>query len=807
MDDDAEIVAEFLVESHENLDQLDRDLVELERTPDSRELLSSIFRTIHTIKGTSGFLAFNRLEALTHVGENLLSRLRDGKMTMTTATTGALLTMVDTVRALLEAIEHGTGDADPAVDVESVVAMLERVLAGEADGDAVADPEPQPVTETGPAGEIAAEVVEEPGAPVVAEPIPGAVEVAEEAVERVQPEAVEAVEAVEAAPAAEVQSVSEEVVPVAAPVPTQPVEPQPVAQEAAPAVEPPAPVVPTPAAAAAAEPVLDAEPEEGRRGVVDSSVRVDVDLLDGLVQLVGELVLTRNQILQRTETADDVELVRASQRLDLVASELQESVMRTRMQPIGQVWSKMPRIVRDLAHQLGREVDLDMQGHETELDRSLLEALKGPLTHLVRNSLDHGIEPPADRVAQGKPAAGKLSLRAYHESGQVVVEITDDGKGIDPAKIGDVAVSRGVVSREQLARMEPRAVLDLIFKPGFSTAETVTNVSGRGVGMDVVRTSIERIGGSVDMTSTVGAGTMMRIRIPLTLAIIPALVVGQGGERYAIPQANLVELVRLEGQDLRDNVETLAGAPVLRLRGRLLPLVSLSEALGGEKAAPDGLTIVVVQADEVRFGLCVEEVHDTQEIVVKPIGRQLKAIPMYAGATIMGDGRVALILDVAGIARDRVIGAAHAAEAEVAVGTVDARALLVLEVSQGRRAALPLTAVSRLEEFDLARIERSGGAEVVQYRDGILPLVRLAPAIGLAESPPTEDQISVVVHEDGVHRVGIVIDRVLDVVEEQVVPTEVGKRNGVLGSAVVQDRVTDLVDLDAVVRPVLAGVR
>ena len=800
MDDDAEIVAEFLVESHENLDQLDRDLVELERTPDSRELLSSIFRTIHTIKGTSGFLAFNRLEALTHVGENLLSRLRDGKMTMTTATTGALLSMVDTVRALLEAIEHGTGDADPAVDVESVVAMLERVLAGEADGDVAPEPVAEPVAaaETAAVAETAAEVVEE----VVEEPaVPDVAEPAAQVVEPAQPEPVED------ASAAEVQPVSEEVVPVAAPVPPQPVEPQPVAQEAAPAVEPPAPVVPTPAAAVA-EPVLDAEPEEGRRGVVDSSVRVDVDLLDGLVQLVGELVLTRNQILQRTETADDVELVRASQRLDLVASELQESVMRTRMQPIGQVWSKMPRIVRDLALQLGREVDLDMQGHETELDRSLLEALKGPLTHLVRNSLDHGIEPPADRVAQGKPAAGKLSLRAYHESGQVVVEITDDGKGIDPAKIGDVAVARGVVSREQLARMEPRAVLDLIFRPGFSTAETVTNVSGRGVGMDVVRTSIERIGGSVDMTSTVGAGTMMRIRIPLTLAIIPALVVGQGGERYAIPQANLVELVRLEGQDLRDNVETLAGAPVLRLRGRLLPLVSLSEALGGAKAAPEGLTIVVVQADEVRFGLCVEEVHDTQEIVVKPIGRQLKAIPMYAGATIMGDGRVALILDVAGIARDRVIGAAHAAEAEVAVGTVDARALLVLEVSQGRRAALPLTAVSRLEEFDLARIERSGGAEVVQYRDGILPLVRLAPAIGLAESPPNEDhQISVVVHEDGLHRVGIVIDRVLDVVEEQVVPTEVGKRNGVLGSAVVQDRVTDLVDLDAVVRPVLAGVR
>ena len=793
MDDDAEIVAEFLVESHENLDQLDRDLVELERLPDSRELLSSIFRTIHTIKGTSGFLAFNRLEALTHVGENLLSRLRDGKMVMTTHTAGALLTMVDTVRALLEAIEHGSGDADPAVDVESVVTMLERVLAGEVEEPAAEAPSP--------AGSGEQSTV--PEADSVEDAPPAAAEV-----EGGEHSTVPVVESVEDAPLpqAVIEGDEEATVPVAESVEEAPLPhaalPEPVLAEP----------VPEPVLEPVLEPLLEevapaAEAEEGRRGVVDSSVRVDVDLLDGLVQLVGELVLTRNQILQRTEAADDVELVRASQRLDLVASELQESVMRTRMQPIGQVWSKMPRIVRDLAHQLGREVDLEMDGHDTELDRSLLEALKGPLTHLVRNSLDHGIEPPAARAAAGKPTAGRLLLRAYHESGQVVVEITDDGKGIDPRHIGDVAVRRGVVAREQLARMEPRDVLDLIFRPGFSTAEQVTNVSGRGVGMDVVRTSIERIGGSVDLTSTVGAGTTMRIRIPLTLAIIPALVVGQHGERYAIPQANLVELVRLEGQDLRENVETLAGAPVLRLRGRLLPLVSLSEALGGEKADPDGLTIVVVQADETRFGLCVEEVHDTQEIVVKPIGRQLKALPTYAGATIMGDGRVALILDVGGIARTRVLGVAHASEAEVQVGTVDARALLVLEVSQGRRAALPLTAVSRLEEFDLARVERSGGVEVVQYRDGILPLLRLAPAIGLAESPPSEDQISVVVHEDGDHRVGIVIDRVLDVVEEQVVPTEVGRRNGVLGSAVVQDRVTDLVDLDAVVRPLLAGAR
>ncbi|WP_418062143.1 chemotaxis protein CheA [Pimelobacter simplex] len=705
MDDDAEIIAEFLVESHENLDQLDRDLVELERQPDSRERLSSIFRTIHTIKGTSGFLAFNRLEALTHVGETLLSRLRDGETEMTPPIAEALLSMVDTVRALLGAIEQSATDVDPAVAVDPVVAVLEGLLA-----------EPASSVET----------------------------------------------------------------------PEPPVEtPEPLAEP----VETPEP---------------EPEPEPERRTVVDASVRVDVDLLDDLVDLVGELVLTRNQLLQRSLGSADVELVRASQRLDLVASELQESVMKTRMQPIGQVWSKLPRVVRDLSHQLGREVELVMDGHETELDRSLLEAVKDPLTHLVRNSLDHGIEPPDVRRAAGKPGKGTLSLRAYHESGQVVVEIADDGKGIDPARIGAIAVERGVITRDQLARMDQREVLGLIFRPGFSTAAAVSNISGRGVGMDVVRTNIERIGGSVDVASEPGRGTTTRVRIPLTLAIIPALVVGEGGERYAIPQANLVELVRIEGDDVRRQVERLAGAAVLRLRGKLLPLVSLAETLGGAQPAPDeALTVVVLQSDDVRFGLCVSEVHDTQEIVVKPIGRQLKGLATYAGATIMGDGRVALILDVAGIASTAGVSAVPDEAADVrANGTDDRQALLVLEVADGRRAALPLAAVARLEEFAQDRVERSGTAEVVQYRDGILPLVRLAAAIGLPDTSDRGEQISVVVHETSdaaAGAVGIVIDRVLDVVEVAVTASQVGRRSGVSGSAVVQDRVTDLVDLTAVV--------
>lgn len=723
MDDDAEIIAEFLVESHENLDQLDRDLVELEQQPDSRERLSSIFRTIHTIKGTSGFLAFNRLEQLTHVGETLLSRLRDGEAVMTPAIAEALLSMVDTVRALLDVIERTSSDTDPAVDVAPVVAVIEGLLTG--------------------AGEVTEEPVVSPAASSVApsgEPEPA-------------PETVPETVAVP------------ETLPETVPEP----EPEPVRVEAR----------------------------------VESSVRVDVDLLDDLVDLVGELVLTRNQLLQRSLSSPDVELVRASQRLDLVASELQESVMKTRMQPIGQVWSKMPRVVRDLSHQLGREVELVMEGHETELDRSLLEAVKDPLTHLVRNSLDHGIEPPGVRAAAGKPTKGTLSLRAYHESGQVVVEIADDGQGIDPERIAAVALERGVVTRDQLSRMDGREVLGLIFRPGFSTAAAVSNISGRGVGMDVVRTNIERIGGSVDVASEPGRGTTTRVRIPLTLAIIPALVVGEGVERYAIPQANLVELVRIEGEDLHRQVEDLAGAPVLRLRGKLLPLVSLSGVLTGDQpAAGEPLTVVVLQSDDVRFGLCVSTVHDTQEIVVKPVGRQLKTLAMYAGATIMGDGRVALILDVAGIAATAGVGAAQAETADSRTTTTDDRtALLVLEVADGRRAALPLAAVARLEEFERERIERSGLAEVVQYRDGILPLVRLATAIGLPDTSDRSEQVSVVVHEtgDAGGAVGIVIDRVLDVVEVAVSASQVGRRTGVTGSAVVQDRVTDLVDLEAVV--------
>ncbi len=821
MNEDAEIVQEFLVESHENLDQLDRDLVELEQSPGSRELLSSIFRAIHTIKGTSGFLAFHRLETLTHVGENLLSRLRDGELTMTESTTQVLLQMVDTVRALLDLVEQTETDQGDEVDVEPVVEAIVAVLEGDDDIPGVtehqAEPEPvaEPVLETAPEP-VAAPVLQTVPEPVLeTAPEPVAATVADDTREEVLMEdddleattgplgehegprlgevlvtkGVASPDAVGAAIAEQLRGDERplgELLLDQGEVSVGQLEEALVDQRIR-----------------ALDDVDGGEPSS-RRSVVDSSVRVDVELLDSLVQLVGELVLTRNQIMQKVESVADVDLTRATQRLNLVASELQEGVMKTRMQPIGQVWAKMPRIVRDLAHQLGRKVDLQMDGHDTELDRSLLEALKGPLTHLVRNALDHGLETPEQRLAAGKPAEGRLVLRAYHESGQVVVEITDDGRGINIDRVGAIAVERGVVTADRLRLMETREIQSLIFRPGFSTAAEVTNVSGRGVGMDVVRTNIERIGGSVDLNSQQGRGTTVRVRIPLTLAIIPALLVGEGPEVYAIPQANLVELVRLEGEDRARSVQTLAGAPVLRLRGHLLPLVSLSGALGVDAAESESLTIVVLQADDVRFGLTVQEVHDTQEIVVKPIGRQMKGLGMYAGATIMGDGRVSLILDVAGLAKAHGVDVAPALAKEAKVVSGDQSALLVLEATPGRRAAMPLREISRLEEFAISSIERSGNTEVVQYRDGILPLVRLAPAIGLRDTAEARDLISVIVHEVGDKRIGIVIDRVLDVIETEIVRSDVGRRPGVLGSAVVQEHVTDLVDLDAVVA--MAGV-
>ncbi len=777
-----EIVQEFLVESHENLDQLDRDLVELEQNPHSRDLLSSVFRTIHTIKGTSGFLAYGHLEKVTHVGENLLSRLRDGALSLTPELTSALLDMVDAVRSLLRTIEQTGVEGTP-----DHTALIARLTALQSPAAAAAVPSvpsvpsaaaipAEPVAAAGPVAPAAKKpaakkpATRKPAARKISPPLLGELLVAQGAA---QPEDV-AVAMMEQDVAGDERRIGQLLVDAGA---VQAVDVD----------------------------VALASQADGRRSVADSSVRVDVELLDALMTLVGELVLTRNQIVQHASSRDDTDLVRVSQRLNLIASELQEGVMKTRMQPIDTIWQKIPRVVRDLSLQCGKQVRVVMEGRETELDRTLLEATKDPLTHLVRNAVDHAVETPEERRAAGKPVEGELRLRAYHEGGQVNIEITDDGKGIDHEVIGRKAVEKGLVTAAQLARMSEREIVGFIFTAGFSTAAAVTNVSGRGVGMDVVKTNIEKIGGTIDVQTRVGVGTTFRIRIPLTLAIIPALTVTCAGDRYAVPQVNLLELVRLEGDGLKA-VEQISGAPVYRLRGDLLPLVHLDAALGvGPGLLDDRSTvyILVLSAEDRQFGLIVDDVVDTEEIVVKPLGKQLKGIPGLAGATILGDGRVALILDVLAVAQQSGVlsaGREHAHLERGARGSgpkSDAQSLLLVGLGEGRRTAVPLALVTRLEEFAVTSIERSGSKEVVQYRGRILPLVRLAGFLG-GYGESSGDMLQVIVYSDGGRSVGLVVDEVLDIVEEVVVTSD-SDDHGLLGSAVLQGHVTELLDVRAAV--------
>lgn len=539
------------------------------------------------------------------------------------------------------------------------------------------------------------------------------------------------------------------------------------------------------------------EQEAHRTGLADATVRVGVEVLDGLLTLVSELVLARNQVLQNAEAVDDARLTRTVGRLDAITTELQEAVLGTRMQPVGTVWSRLPRIVRDVANSSGKQALVEMVGTETEVDRTILEAIRDPLTHIVRNAVDHGIERPDERLAAGKPPEGSLLLRAWHESGQVHLEISDDGAGIDVDAVRRTAVGRGLLDAQEAASASDRELLQLVFAPGFSTAREVTNLSGRGVGMDVVRTNIERIGGAVELSSERGVGTTLKVRIPLTLAIIAGLVVAQDAERFVLPQASLSELVRLD-RDGSTAIEHIAGAPVLRLRGRLLPLAFLADLLGGGGPAA-GATVAVLTAGDRRFGLVVDEVRDVEEIVVKPLGVGLSDVRLFSGATIMGDGRVALILDVSALAQRTGVLSAGAftevAEGAVSVDDEGGEQLLLVGVGD-RRLAIPLTGVARLEELSTSACEWAGSQRVVRYRDEILPLVRAAELLhpGSAATPEG-DELQVVVLT-APWRTGLVVDTVLDVFHAQAGVHAEGRRHGVLGSVVVQGRVTDLLDLD-----------
>jgi two-component system chemotaxis sensor kinase CheA len=723
---DDDVIREFLVESHENLSRLDRELVSLEKRPKDAALLASVFRTMHTIKGTCGFLAFSTLERISHQAESLLSQLRDGERELTPHLVSLILETVDATRKVLASIE-ASGEEGPD-RFEELTERLRAAVESKAD----AGSPPSPSAPPGPAAE--------------------------------HPE------------------------------------------ETAPAEHPEA-----------------AKPEEEvakSSAVADANIRVGVVLLDKLMDLVGELVLTRNQILQFNTEREDATLNATAQRLNLITTELQEGVMKTRMQPIGVVWNNLPRVVRDMAVALGKQVRLEMVGAETELDRTIIEAIKDPLVHLVRNSCDHGIEPPEARVRAGKPPQGTLTLRAYHEGGHVTIEIIDDGAGVNVDRVKAKAIQKGLLGPEQVARMSDREALNLLFAPGFSTAEVVTNVSGRGVGMDVVKSNIERIGGVVDLTSRWGEGTTLKLKIPLTLAIIPGLVVTVGnsrssaregpghGERFVIPQVSLLELIRLEGEAGQKQIERIHGTRVYRRRGILLPIAYLNEVLGIESDTTTGVVnIVVLQAEDHQFGLVVDGINDTQDIVVKPLGKQLKGLNCYAGATIMGDGHVVLILDVLGIgqrsgvlveSREQTRGAKE----QKTQSGLEQQRLLLFRAGSFERLAVPLSLVARLEEFPRSSIEHAGGCQVVQYRNRILPLIPLRAVLesGAPDGGQAADPAQVIVFNDGDRSVGLMVDQILDVAEEVVTVRQKASRQGLLGSAVVGKRVADFLDLNYVIR-------
>jgi two-component system chemotaxis sensor kinase CheA len=803
------IVREFLLESFENLEQADTDLVALETQPDDRSLLDRVFRVIHTIKGTCGFLGYSKLEGLTHAGESLLSILRDGKLAATAEITDVLLELVDGVRRILNAIE-ATGE-EGEHDFGGLIDRLSRLRE-------TPESEPTPVTAES----------SEPAEPA-------------KATQPAKPAKAAKRRGRRSAPAASAEEPSE---------PVSAEEPLPVAAEEAPTPDEVMQELETsllddernleadePVPAADESAPGDSTRDAGVVAVSESNVRVDVRILDRLMDLVGELVLTRNELLRQTAEELGGGAISALQHLNLVTSDLQEGIMKTRMQPVGKIWGKFPRLVRDLASACGKRVRLEMEGQDTELDRSLIEAIRDPLTHLVRNAIDHGLETPTDRKALGKPLVGRLWLRAFPEGGQVNIQISDDGRGIDPDQVKKRAMVQGLMSHEQAARMSVQEALNLIFLPGFSTAEAVTSLSGRGVGMDVVKTNIDRVNGLVDVESELGHGTTIKIKIPLTLAIIPALIVTSGAERFAIPQSSVLELMRLGAVELQSAIEMIHGAPVYRLRGRLLPIVELRRELeladveadeeGEERAA----TIVVLQADERHFGLLVDGVIDSQEIVVKPLGGMLERIPVFVGATIMGDGRVALILDVLGLAqRAHVITEEHEKilgdETEGPAEKMEvAEQILLCRSPDDGRVAIPLAKVARLETLPASSIESVGQYSVVQYRGDILPLIDVyahlperrerprasSPEEG-AEAPPEEitdsmpeavakaisDAVSVVVYAYRDQQVGLIVDGIIDIVEEVVEVQRPGTRDGVSQCAVIRGRVTEFLDVEGI---------
>jgi two-component system chemotaxis sensor kinase CheA len=682
-----ELTKEFIAESQEGLDRMERCLTELEMRPDDAGLLGEIFRAVHTIKGTTGFLGFDRLEKLAHAGEHLLGSLRDGRLEVTSDLISGLLRLMDGLRSILMLIEE-TGS--------------EGTRAGDEDGELIAEL-------ASLNGQVPAELPE-----------------------------------IEAPQIALVETTKSEGA---------------------------APVASNSGASPGLQPTVVTE-----KASADKTLRIDVDVLNRMMNLVGELVLTRNQMLQSgMEAANFPELAR---RLDSVTADLRETVMQARMQPVGNLFGKFPRMVRDLARTCGREVRVEFSGQETGLDKSLLEAIKDPLTHAVRNAVDHGIESPADRVLAGKSAEGCLRLKAFHQSGSVVIEIEDDGAGIPIERVLQKAIERNLVTAEDAAAMSEREALQLIFLPGFSTAAAVTTVSGRGVGMDVVRANVEKVGGSVEVESRRGLGTTLRLRVPLTLAIVPSLVVKSGGQAFALPQSTLVELVDIPEREFSQVVQRIGSSELYRLRERLLPMVWLDRLLGLQADNPDqskGHYLAVLEAEGCRYGLVVDDLMSPEEIVVKPLSPVLREIGLFSGATVLGNGTLALILDIGATAARAGVKPIEEEVSGIGAGEAVVQedagiSFLIFEDRVRERTALPLDVVERIESVPLGQIEYAGGRPLLQYRGELLPLRdegNVLMELESARQAGEEMMVTVLICGDagvaGAQRGGMVVRQVLDV--------------------------------------------
>ncbi len=785
MDD---LLREFIEETNESLDVVDVELVKFEQEPNNAQILDNIFRLVHTIKGTCGFLGLPRLESLAHAAETLMGKFRDGAP-VTEESVSVILLSLDRIKEIMGELE--ANEAEPEGSDEDLIDQLDR-LAGV--GKYVGQNTAVDVVE---ADAAPADEAKAPATPADNDDAPTEVyqvlerelkagEVSLDDLERAFREA-EGPDGFDVAQSA--KEAAEEAV----------------ADAASKKRQGKVPVAKAPEKPAVAKKKKN-EPkaaEKETKSVANQSIRVNVETLEHLMTMVSELVLTRNQLLEIVRRHEDSEFKVPLQRLSNVTVELQEGVMKTRMQPIGNAWQKLPRIVRDLANDLHKDIDLVMAGQDTELDRQVLELIKDPLTHMVRNSADHGLETSAERVAMGKPAKGTIKLSAYHEGGHIIIDIEDDGRGINTEKVKEKILKSELATEAELEKMSEQQINKFIFAAGFSTAEKVTNVSGRGVGMDVVRNNIEVIGGSVDLKSVPGKGSIFSIKIPLTLAIVSTLLVEASGDRFAIPQLSVVELVRVQNNS-EHKIERIKDTPVLRLRNKLLPLIHLSSLLGIEEKSEEELKlddngfIVVMQVGAQTFGVVVDAVFHTEEIVVKPMASMLRHLTMFSGNTILGDGSVIMILDPNGVAQafGSHVGTdmettGEQAEKEALPEEKNTVSLLIFRAGSAEPKAVPLSLVTRLEEFEIEKIEFSNGRDMVQYRGSLMPLVQVNDFV----QRRTEGSQPMLVFSDAGRSMGLVVDEIVDIVDEQLNIEVSSEVPGILGTAVIKGKATEIIDV------------